>query len=245
MDILPFPAYEEINFKNYNNRALILTSRGCPYRCDFCSVHSIWEHKTTFRSNKNIIDELLLLKDKGIKEIFFFDNTFVCNRKKIYNLLKIMKKSNFNLPWYCTGRINLMDDDYLSFLRDHGCKSLYCGIESGSNKILKKIHKGFSIELARKIIEKSSYYIPMIETSYIWGYPYETLNDFKMTVNSILEDQKLINVMPSFKMLTPLPQTAIYKQYKKNLSFNEMINFGLSRIPFNDRLSNYPSLVYL
>ena len=85
----------------------------------------------------------------------------------------------------------------------------------------------------------------MIETSYIWGYPYETLNDFKMTVNSILEDQRLINVMPSFKMLTPLPQTAIYKQYKKNLLFDEMINFGLYRTPFNDSLSNYPSLVCL
>lgn len=243
LDSIPFPAYEDIDFKEYGNRAIILTSRGCSYHCDFCSVHSVWEHKITVRSDKNVIDELTTFKDRGIKEVFFFDDTFVCRKKNIYSLLNKMRKARFDLPWYCTGRVNLMDDEYLKFLQKNGCKSLYYGIESGSNKILKKIHKGFTIEQARKIIEKSSFYLPMVETSYIWGYPYETMEDFLKTTQSIFADRKLINVMPSFKMLTPFPQTQIYKQYKDYLKFDENINFGLSRIPYNDNLANYPDLI--
>ena len=243
LDSLPFPAYHHIDFADYRKEANIITARGCPFQCTFC-VKSIWQSRKTFRSIENIVEELLLIEG-DIDRINFSDDTFILERERVAAFCEKIKKEGIDKGWACTGRVGIMPDSLLETMRDAGCDTLFLGIESGALSILKRIKKEFTPEQARKDIIRAKNYFERVYTSYIWGYPFESLEDFYDTLLFQMEDAQMSGVQSVMTLLTPFQSTSLYTEFNHTMKFTADNTYNGSTLPPPERLQGYPELLEL
>ncbi len=208
---IPFPAFEKIKLKQYAGYGL-MTSRGCPYLCTFCSVAPIWNQVSNSRSPKNIVEEMELLnKEAGVDMFLFQDEFFVSGKKHVLDFCKELRLSKLNVEWKAFGRVNLVDGEMMRAMADCGCLELRFGIESGSDKILKKIKKGFNTAQVHECIPQAIEIFPRVDTFYIWGFPFETMEDFNQSLFQMISFRMMgARILPS--LLSLLPQTEIYRE---------------------------------
>lgn len=215
LDTIEFPAWDlfpiEIYLKNchvwkYEKiRAMnIITSRGCPWNCRFCSKTF---RGVRLRSIDNVIEEIKELGGRyNIKGVYFNDELVLINKKRAYELCD--KIRDLNLRWSCQGRVNLVDFDLLRRMRECGCVAIGYGVESGSQKILDNMNKQITvkqIEDAIKNTVKTGIYPAM---QMMFGYPGETRETVGETVDLF---RRIPYVGPvSFAVTTPLPGTELY-----------------------------------
>ncbi|MBU7046473.1 MAG: radical SAM protein [Theionarchaea archaeon] len=218
LDRLPFPAYTKIDLSQYQH-AGIITARGCPYHCSFCEVAPLWGHHTIQRSVSNVIKEIHMLYDSGIKNIHIHDDTFVLNRKWVFNFCSTLKKEDMGITWMCNGRINLMDSSLLENMVDAGCVAIQYGIESGSDHVLQMMGKHISVPQIREVISLSVKYMDTIST-FMWGFPFETMNDFFQTIYLMGEVAKMGSLISLF-LLAPTPLSQLCREYSGQLQFSE------------------------
>jgi radical SAM superfamily enzyme YgiQ (UPF0313 family) len=243
LDSLPLPAYEHIEFADYGRRALIITSRGCPYHCAFCSAHSIWQRRMTYRSAEHVRQELQELRGR-IDRYDFYDDTFVLDEHRAIHLIQLIWGSGIRLPWSCGGRINHTSSALLTALRDFGCQEIFYGVESGSDLVLERIGKKFTSREAEEAVLKSARFLPRVHTSYVWGFPYEDMEDFFSTLLLLTRDIRLPNVDPQITMLTPLPASPLAQEYAETLRFSLHFQRGISSLP-SGSLDQCPDLAQL
>jgi len=191
IDAIPFPARDLIPIKDYEfliggkNATTVMTSRGCPFRCTFCS-NNVWGKTVRQRSSKNVIEEVKELKEKyGFKRIMFFDDTFIINRKRVFEICDGLKE--IGIKWRCFIRSNLVDNEMLKKMKDSGCVEVGVGIESGSQKILDIIKKDTTVEMNSNVI-KMCKKIGLIAKAFIMlGLPGETHETLEETKKWILK----------------------------------------------------------
>jgi radical SAM superfamily enzyme YgiQ (UPF0313 family) len=123
----------------------------------------------------------------GVGDLFFADDVFTLDRAWVLELCQSILEVKKKLSWRCFSRIDLVDEELLEAMAKAGCKSIFYGVESGSNKILESINKGFTYEEARENIELSLHFIPKAVVSLIYGYPFENNDDFKKTIKAAVE----------------------------------------------------------
>lgn len=210
LDELPRPAYHKIDFTKYEGHN-ILGSRGCPYPCTFCSITPIWGWKAFSRSAKNIIDEMEYMnREFGVEEFLFQDEYFVSNPKRTIEFCRLLKRRKLKIQLKVFARVDLVNKESLKALAKAGCIEIRFGIETGSDKILEITRKGFSSDEVLKVLSMAKKYIPGVDAFYIWGFPFETMEDFNKTVFQMITLRGMdINCLPS--LLTYLPQTIIYQ----------------------------------
>jgi len=218
LDKLPLPAYHTVNFKEQYQIATVITSRGCPFHCKFCSLTDFDGKKVRYNSIDNVIHELRVLVDEyGFKDLFFVDPTFTVNKKRTIELCRRIREENLGMSWFCMTRVECMDEELLEEMGRSGCKTIFYGLDTGSEEVLRKIKKGFGVKDAINVIEKSVRYINMVEIGLMWGFPFESLNDFKETlrIRTYLEEELGCNVQ--LRWLEPYPATSLFQEYKKDL----------------------------
>jgi radical SAM superfamily enzyme YgiQ (UPF0313 family) len=224
IDDIPFPAFEKVDLKKYKGYGM-MTSRGCPYPCTFCSVAPVWDHLSTFRSNENIIREMELLhKAAAVKMFLFQDEFFVSSKSKVLSFCHDLKKANLQVYWKAFGRVDLTDTEMMQAMADAGCVELRFGIESGSDRILAQTKKGFTAEQALNRVAEAIPIFPRVDAFYMWGFPFETMDDFHQTVFQMVSLRMMgARILPS--MLCVLPQTELYRE-----------NFGKYPLDFSGEL---------
>lgn len=242
LDSLPMPAYHRVDWNRYRNTLGIVTSRGCPYRCRFCSAHSIWQHAVTYRSPASLAREIASVKPY-ISNIEFHDDTLVLQRPRVKALMDALKAEGVDTPWYGYGRVNLMDDELLRTLAEGNCTELFYGLESGSNRVLKTLKKGFTIEQAIAVVQKTRKYIPSVITSFIYGFPFETMEDFYDTLWAINQLGRDPHVIPNVWFLCPLPKAPLTEEYRHALRFSEEYQSLFGTLQIRGSVSDYPTLV--
>ena len=210
---LPSPAFDSIDFAQYAGHNII-TTRGCPYECTFCSVAPIWGRTPHFRDPIDIVDEMHHLHTNQNVELFLFqDEFFVSSKERVIAFCDALRQSGIKVRWKAFARINLTDKEVLEAMSSAGCVEIRYGIESGSNRILKQIRKGFTIEQAIDVIAEAVHHFPRVDTFFIWGFPFETMEDFYQTLSQMIYFRLLgARILPS--LLCLLPQTDIYQEYK-------------------------------
>lgn len=234
MDELPLPSFEKIDFSRYLVPA-IMYSRGCPFPCTFCDLAPYWDRKNTRRSLPNFLEEIKLLTEKyNQKRITIVDDTFVLNKKRVLAFCEAVMKEDMDMEWGCYGRVDLVDAETLSAMARAGCKKIYYGIESGNNEVLATIEKGFTIEQALKAIDISLDHIPVVQTAFVWGFPFESVNQLHDTLFAIMH---LIRKGTAVKaaLLTPFPLSSIYHRYKDTIAFSESMISNLYMAGFHDK----------
>lgn len=217
LDEIPFPARDKLDIKKYDWFGII-TSRGCPYKCTFCHIPLIWNGGAILRSVDNVIEEIKLIYEKyDHKKICIQDDTFPVNKKRVLEFCDKLKREKIDVRWLCSGRIDLMDDQIMKKMSESGCDTVFYGVESGSDKILRKVKKGFSAKQAEDVLKKSKKYFRNVNTSFIWGFPFETMEDFKKTIKLAEKLLLKLNVGLRLSILHPLMGTEIYNKYKDSL----------------------------
>ena len=149
LDSLPFPDYNKLNLNDYSfpigdgSKCInIITSRGCPYACAFCSTSRT---KLRQRSPDNILEEINLLKSKYQFESFMFvDDTMSIKKQRYLSILDGLKQ--INTKWRSYGRVNVLDRECLENMVDSGCLEVAIGVESGNQEILDLIGKGTNVQ---------------------------------------------------------------------------------------------------
>ena len=221
-EIPKIPAYHRIKDMDLYREFAIKTSLGCPYQCTFCYASQPVGRKVISRDLSEVIEELRLIKKitRG-KNIFYhiIDEAFVVNKKRAVEFCRLLRENKLKVSWSCYGRIDCMDEELLRSLRMAGCVEVYYGIESGSNRVLEKIKKGFTIEEAIKILMLSKKYIPKSIASFIYRYPFEKFNDFLDTF-IMLQYLRSKNIAVQLHPLVPVKNSELYVTYYRRLCFS-------------------------
>jgi len=216
LDILPMPARHLLPMEHYIEKKCwpgsIVTSRGCPYKCIFCSTSAFFGHKVRFHSIGRVLQEIRSLVEKHhIKQIHFNDDIFTFSRSRGIKLYEMIEK-NFDIEWGCQTRVDHVDADLLSKMRKSGCGGLFFGMESASQVILDKCEKHQTVEQGRRAIKLTKELGINVEVSFILGLPGENHETIKNDLDFILEtipDRLILN------LLVPYPGTILYENPQK------------------------------
>jgi anaerobic magnesium-protoporphyrin IX monomethyl ester cyclase len=220
LDSLEFPARHLVPFESYgiskSQSGGMITSRGCVYSCGYCSSSLIMGKKFRARSPENVVDEIeeLVYKYK-VRDIAFMDDTFMINKKRVSLIANEIKERNLDISFVASSRVDMVNNDLLFKLKNSGMKTIYFGVESGSQRILNLMKKGINLKQAESAVKSAKNVDLEVLTSYILGYPGETENDINKTIDFSI---KLEPDYCQYSILTPFPGTPIYHDLKnKNL----------------------------
>lgn len=157
LDALAFPVYEAFALTQYKSPEIpaqyrdltgthVISSRGCPYACHFCSVHHFFKGRWAFRTPANVADELeRLVQEQGVRHVYFSDDLFTLNPQRTIGICREILERNIDIVWMAETRVDCVTEEVLRWMRKAGCYRIYYGVESGSPRILKAIDKRFTV----------------------------------------------------------------------------------------------------
>lgn len=222
LDELPFPALNLLPMKKYRlldmdtHMTTMITTRGCPMQCSFCSSAAMHGKKIRERSVENIVDEIEYLNTNyNIDTIAFMDDTFTLKKRKVMAICDEILKRNIEIMWGCTSRVDTLDEKLLKKMKEAGCITIFIGVESADQQQLDNMCKNTTIakiENAFKIAHKLK-----IRTiaSVALGMPGDTKEIMNKTVKFV---HKLKPNYAIYSLATPYPGTRFYKEaFEKNL----------------------------
>lgn len=214
---MPIPAHELLDYKKYTfsdpirglmQTASIMTTRGCPYNCNFC-FHN---RKLRFKNINVVINEIECLYKKGVRYFYIYDDTFLTKKKWVISVLnKIQKLDISDAHFQCLTRGNLITPSLLNLLKKTNFVRISMGIESGSDEILERAQKGVTKDDYRKSCKIIHDFNIETRGSFIVGHPYETEKDIQRTIDF---SKELCLYHANFNIMTPYPGTKIYEMAK-------------------------------
>jgi len=219
LDRLPHPAADPaaVGVDPVTQFEFIITSRGCPAACTFCSSPEFWGRALRFRSAENMIEEVRLLRDRhGVVYVSVRDDTFTVNKKRVIDFCRMLIDRKIDLLWDCQSRVNAVDEERLAWMRRAGCTHIQYGVESGSPRMLQRLNKGITIEQIRTAAAATRRVGLGLSIYLITGIDSETDEDLAATIGLIEA------IRPHDGLVSPMtvyPGTALYEEAK--------IRFGL------------------
>jgi len=220
LESIPLPARELIENSKYlfpvRKKGLVpagtmITTRGCPYKCIFCT--RLFGNRIRFSSPDNVLKELRILKhDYKVKFIIFFDDTFTLRKDRVISICKKIINEKLDISWLAAVRANTCDLEMFRYMRKAGCNRITMGVESGNQKILDILKKGTTLEQYEKGFKMAKKVGFETRGSFILGNPYDNLKTIRQTINFA---KKLDLDEAYFNIMTPYPCTELYNMAKK------------------------------
>jgi anaerobic magnesium-protoporphyrin IX monomethyl ester cyclase len=217
-DVLPkawVPLYhEKINAYKDLPMFAVMSSRGCPFQCTFCSTPRKFTHlyhkHIKCHSVAWIIQELTLLeKNYGIREVIFVDDTFNLNRDRVVEFCNAKRQQNLQIIWSCNFGAKIADKDLLKQMKHADCWAIMVGAESGADEVLKFIKKGVTTEQFHALGKWANEEGIVSRVSFIFGLPTDT----EATINQTIEFIRQSDFhFPYFQLYIPFPGTAMFDQ---------------------------------
>lgn len=220
LDILPFPARHLVNYEGYHQvpdavfaepLREILTSRGCPFQCIFCSARFISGYKYRYHSPDRVLEEVdLLVNTYGARQIAVLDDNFVVDRQRTIDICEKLLQRGYHkkLVWTTAARADQVDYDVMKLMKEAGFKLLSFGIETGSSRLLKMIQKGETMDQIQIAVENAHRAGLLVRGTLILGLPTETREE---SLNTIQWAKDLQLDFAKFSLATPYPGTPLYQ----------------------------------
>jgi len=231
LDSLPFPDYTCFDSVNAMYNYPLITSRGCPYKCTFCSVSKVAGRKWRYRSIENVIEELKIAQKRyHFHEFEILDDNFTLNMKRAKEFSQALIEQELNMKWSCPNgiRADRVDEELLTLMKKAGCYLIMFGIESGDEKIFNSINKGESLEQVRRVIQFAQKIGICVRASFIIGLPGSDMASFK---KSLTFAEKLKLSSAGWNILVPYPTTEVYdwmlREAKILHPWEEGFHFGI------------------
>lgn len=214
LDSLGFPSLSAsrvlIGHERYPAEAFrsVLATRGCPNHCFYCGSRNVWGRTVRFRSPRSVAQEIQSLQKRGLRRIHFEDDTFGVYPSYLKALCDEIADRCPEVTWSCETHVKLISEENVSVMKKAGCTLIQLGIESGSNRILREVRKGFTIDEAWRACELIRDYGIDLETFFMTGFPQETEESLRATLKAIetVECQKVI-----YSIFTPYPGTEAFE----------------------------------
>ncbi len=216
LDSLPFPAFQLFPYRRFTGMYSVLpksgvlslaTSRGCPFRCNFCFKSVGAEHMQ--RSPENVLAEIERdLREFSIRELVFVDETFTLDQKRTTEILEGILRRGYEkrLSWVCQSRVDCVDRELLALMKRAGCRVISFGVETGNQRILDSIKKSITLNQAREALQLARAAGIKTHANYIIGHPGEDqaaiLDTLKFAVQADSD-------WASFAILVPFPGTEV------------------------------------
>lgn len=227
IDSLPWPArhllpmdlyLEESKRSDFSMRSPsipMLTSRGCPQKCVFCTVRAVWGRDWSGRSPKNVVDEIeYLQKQYGVREVCFMDDDLARDAKRLIAICDEIINRKVDIRWVPPNGIAhwLLDEAALDKMKAAGCYRVTFGIESGSKEVRKFIRKKVPLEQATRMIRHANKIGMWTICTFILGFPYETKETMRESIRYAVDCD---TDMAVFYLLMPHPTSDVYAIFKK------------------------------
>ncbi len=218
IDTVAFPALHLIDNTIYSNIisrrknfTAMLTTRGCPYKCTFCDQKTP-PYRT--RSVQNCIDEVVRnYHEYDVREFDIYDSTFTANKKRVKEFCNELEKLNLDVGFTIRSRVDSVDPEVLDALKRGGCHTIFYGVESSNEEILRRMRKEITPEKIREIVTYTKSIGIDTLGFFMVGYPGETLQTMEDTLQFAMD---IPLDYAQFTVLTPFPDTEIYEYYLHN-----------------------------
>jgi anaerobic magnesium-protoporphyrin IX monomethyl ester cyclase len=235
LDTLPFPARDLFPNRDYilywrkrghPPKTSIITTRGCPFSCDFCS-NAVFGVSYRERTAKNVVEEVEDALKFGYDGIFFVDDCFTLNRKRVVEICDEILARDLDFEWECLSRVDNIDRELAGKMKRAGCRRIFFGIESGNERTLRIMAKHFSLEEARRTVENVASAGIKAGAFFIIGYPGETDESILDTINF---STSLPLEYLSFTLPYPIPGTGLYEKVKDRMTLTDWVRPKLGLI---------------
>ena len=217
LDELPFPAAAAPrvlrDYERYPAEAFgyVFSARGCPYSCTFCESKAIWTQKTRWRSPDNVVRELKMLMDRGVRYVYFDDDTFGISPRYIKELCGLIETECPGLKWGCEITVGVVKERSVEYMRRSGCVRVNIGVESGNNQILRNVKKGHTIEKAYAAVDLCRQKGIEVGTFFMVGFPEETEETLRDTLTAL---QRINTDVVMLSIFTPYPGSELFQVCK-------------------------------
>lgn len=235
LDELPLPDRE--NSRLYKTKfdgklaTSLITSRGCPFDCEFCSASQFMGRRVRKRSVESVIEELKQIKELGYDSVIFFDDNFTIDKTRTIELCEKILKNNLTFSWWAFSRADelLGKEDLLEAMSKSGCRMLFIGFESAEDQVLDEYGKRASSSIAFEVAKLLRKYKIDLFASFIMG----ALRDTKESVMKTIRMAKRLGAqIVQFSILTPYPGTRLYERLKSKINTNNLSLFDGTNLVF-------------
>lgn len=225
LDELPIPAYDLLDLSRFYESvfvhfpaATMITSRGCPFNCVFCSYpQTIYGHKYRAMSPSRVVEEMkYLVEELGVREIRIDDDTFDIDRDRVIAICKRIVDERLSVCFSVQSRPQLMTDEVAKWLKRAGCRMVLYGVESGNDEILTKIRKKTTTEEIRRGVQIAKRHGLDVLNCVMLGFYWDTKETVEQTIQFAFE---LNAEFTQVSTPTPLPGTDYYRLLDKQDCF--------------------------
>ena len=249
MDILPFPRYEKLPTRDYcnGNEAVgwmpIFAGAGCAHTCRYCSTANFWGHRAQYKSEERLIREIETLVSLGHRRIEFVHDNFFSDMGRVAGLAERLIRSGVNVEWACSGRIDDFSLAVLPSLLESGCRRIFWGMESGSQRALEIMGKGLELAASKKKLFDILRH-PEIHSvvSFVYNYPGDTMAmadetlDLATQIRAYFPNNTALSLNNFFNLSGTAFGRGVFKPSRYLLGLidfdRSMVDKNLARFPF-------------
>ncbi len=228
LDELPFPDYGQFRMDLYNppvhkykidNTFSIVTSRGCPYSCTFCST-AVHTKKYRTYSPERVVDEIQFLKESyGARGITIQDSLFTMHRRRVVEICENLIERQLNIKWAANARVDQVDKELLTLMKRAGCWVLAFGVESGNQHMLDQMKKKYKLDRAPEAIRMTREARIETRASYLLGLPGET---YESAMKTIAFAKDIASNVATFHFAVPFPGTELLTQCRSDSNYQDI-----------------------
>ncbi len=224
---LPYPARDRLLYTERLPKQMydmmngeLVTSRGCPYNCTFCANQSVWgARKIRLRNAHDVVAEIVSQKETYHTQTFiFWDDLFTSNRARTIEICQLLLEKQLHVSWVCLIRVDTIDLALLTLMKRAGCIEVQVGVESGSDRILKKMQKGITV----RQIREAATLINQVGLSWrafmLLGIPGETKEEMDASMRLIFELKPTVIELSVF---APYPGSPLYHELQEQGRLNQ------------------------
>ncbi|MBA7620881.1 Anaerobic magnesium-protoporphyrin IX monomethyl ester cyclase [subsurface metagenome] len=236
LDTIPFPARHLFDMEKYDlflpipakpRVTNLITSRGCPFTCKFCSAAIMSGNRIRMRSPERSVDEMeyLLNEYPYLDGLFIYDDHFTTNKRRAISICEEIKRRGLRFRWGCYARVDSIDSEVMKTFKSVGCEMVSFGVESGSQKILKAMNKKTTPERIIKAIKTVKAQGIAARSSFLYRYPGEGFPDIWKTY--ILMHKAGLTPDEVIQAGYPIiyPATALFEELKESRYIPEDFNW--------------------
>jgi radical SAM superfamily enzyme YgiQ (UPF0313 family) len=201
--------------------ASLVTSRGCPGRCTFCSSN-VSGRRYRFHSPMRVLSDMRDWNEsEGATTFCFHDDAFTAHRRRLIELCSRMADLPFPARWICEARADHLDRERLKAMAGAGCTAVIVGIESGDPSVLERIGKGISLGVADRALRLIREAGMRTQVNFMLGFPGETAEELDHTLGFMQRIAPVTDGFSAMGIVTPYPNTRLYRQHHRSYGFTE------------------------
>ena len=251
LDELPMPDFSLVDFQAYQeitpHMAVVEAGRGCPFRCTFCSTAEFWSRKYRAKSPARILEEMKRVNNEyGMDYFCLTHDNFTTSPKYVREFCSYMAEHNPGLTWASSARTDTLKKDDLKKMYEAGCRVLFFGVDSGSDKTQKEIDKNLNLIGYKEILLEAIHQGIKPTSSFVIGFPEERPEDLAATIQLGLWSLKAGAKDIQFHRLSPLSSTKIYRDHAEDIFLKPIATDMSFQVHADDEIvqwmTRYPEL---